>query len=275
MGEGEPAAEPGVSPASLHELRAASIWCEVCGVVTAHRILRGEGRGQVSASLWKGTARCQRCRWTHPFEVPRPSTVEVAEIVSEGARSVRRRTNLPRGRRLQVGSGVPESTEALRIRRIETRSGTSSSEALSEDVVTLWVTRDVGAVVPVSIVEGARTRTFTRAWPPDTPLEVGMRLKVDRSQVEIVGLRAVGRTWRRPGDRFPAREVGLIYARRRAMPPAGRSDWRSGRGIPSSRASSTSRSDRSRSGPGVRTTRTSPRRRTASGGAAVQRRSPS
>ena len=176
---------------------------------------------------------------------------------------------------MQVGTGVPGSPDALRIHRIETRSGTSPSEARAEEVATLWVTRDVGAVVPISIVVGARTRTLKNTWPPETILEVGARLDLEGSEVRIVGLRALGRTWRRFGDRFRAFEVARVYARLTEIPPAGRRDWSRGRAMPSSRTSSASRSERSRSGPGVRTTRTVPRRRTASGGAAVHRLSPS
>jgi len=256
-------------------LLSATLHCDNCGRDTPHRILRIVARKGAAPGELRGIARCRECRWTHPFEVTGPSTVEVAQIVSEGPRSVRTRITLPRFRRVQVGSGVPDAPEPLLVHRIETHDGGSPSEAPAYEIATLWVTRNVGAVVPVSLVEGARTRTFRTTWPPETLLEVGARLKVERSEVLIVGLRAVGRTWRRPGDRFRALEVSRVYARRTEMPPAGRRDWRSGRAIPSSRASSTSRSERSRSGPGVSRTRTVPRRRTASGGAAVHRLSPS
>jgi uncharacterized Zn finger protein len=263
-----PSPEPG-------RLLSATLPCETCGRDTPHRILRLVSRPGAASGDLRGIARCRECRWTHPFEVVGPSSVEVTAVVSEGPRSEPRRASLPRGRRVQVGTGVPGSSDGLRIHRIETRSGRSVPEALAEEVSTLWVTRNVGAVVPVSIVEGARTRTVKNPWPPETLLEVGARIRLDRTDLFIVGLRAHGRTWRRPGDRFPAREVGRVYARRTEIPPAGRRDWSSGRGMPSSRTSSISRSDRSRSGPGVSRTRTVPRRRTASLGAAVHRRSPS
>lgn len=88
--------------------------------------------------------------------------------------------------------------------------------------------------------------------PPDTPIEVGASLQLEERTVTVVGIRAKGSTWRRPGDRFVAGEVMRVYARREAMPPAGRSDWSRSREMPSSRTSSTSMSFRRRSSPGVR-----------------------
>ncbi len=254
---------------------AARLFCENCEKDTPHRILRLVPRKGSRPGELRGVARCRECRWTHPFETVRPATVEVTEIVSEGPRSTRRRVTLRRGARVLVGSGVPGSDEPMLVHRIETRGGTSRPEALAEEISTLWVTPNVGAVVPVSVVEGARTRAVRSTWPPETVLEVGALLNVGTTEVRIVGLRALGRTWRHPGDRFRALEVTRVYGRRTDMPPAGRRDWSADRPIARSRASSTSRSERSRSGPGVRRTRTVPLRRSASGGAAVQRVSPS
>ena len=270
-----PRASPAEPAAGASHLLSATLHCDTCGRETPHRILRIVARKAERPGELRGIARCRECRWTHPFEVTGPETVEVAQIVSEGPRSVRTRIVLPRFRRIQVGSGVPDAPESRIVHRIETRDGGSPSEAPAYEIATLWVTRNVGAVVPVSLVEGARTRTFRTTWPPEADLEVGRRVTVEGASVVIVGLRAVGHTWRRPGDRFRALEVQRIYARRTEIPPAGRRDWSRGRAIPSSRTSSTSRSARSRSSPGVSTTRTVPRRRTAAAGAAVHRLSPS
>jgi len=272
-GNSPPPEEPPVEPTL--RLLSATLRCDNCGKETPHRILRLDPRKLSRSGELRGVARCRECRWTHPFETVRPATVEVTEIVSDGPHSARRRVTLRRGARVLVGSGVPGSDEPMLVHRIETRSGTSRPEATAEEISTLWVTPNVGAVVPVSIVEGARTRAVRSTWPPETLLEVGALLNVGTTEVRIVGLRALGRTWRQPGDRFPAREVTRLYGRRTDIPPAGSRDWRSDRPIPRSRASSTSRSERSRSTPGMRSTRTVPRRRSASGGAAVHRLSPS
>ncbi len=173
-------------------------------------------------------------------------------IVSDGSRSLSERAALPWGRHLQLGSGVPGSHGELLIRKIETQDGSSPSEAASEKVRALWVVRRGAAVVPVSIVEGGRTRTVKNRWAPGAELEVGDRIRVEQSVVEVVALRALGKTFRRPGRKFRAEEVGRVYTRRIEIPPAGRSDWRRGRPIRSSRTRSSSRSARSRSGPGVR-----------------------
>jgi uncharacterized Zn finger protein len=256
-------------------LLAATLFCENCGEATPHRILRLDPRSRLQARRVSGVARCRVCQFTHPFESNPEDRVEVGLVVSTGPRSERALISLPRFRKLQVATGVPDSDRPLTIHRIEDRKGRSLRHALAEDVATLWATHDEGAVVPVSVVEGSRTHTVRKVWPPESLLEVGGRLEVDRSEIRIYALRALGRTWRRPGDRFRALEVSRVYGRRTDSPPAGRRDWRRGRGIPSSRTNSTSRSERSRSGPGMSTTRTVPRRRRASGGAAVQRLSPS
>jgi len=277
MGEHTEEDDPGtarVSP-TASRLLAATLFCENCGEATPHRILRIVTAGKSPAGDLRGVARCRSCRWTHPFEVVRAGGVEVNEIVSEGSRSDRRRVTLPKGQRVQLGSGVPGSPEPLRIHRIETRDGTSPSDALTDAVATLWVTRDVGSVVPVSVVEGARTVPRRLTVPPETLFRVGEEIAVDGRTIVIVALRARGHTWRRLGDEFPGSEVRRIYGRRTEIPPAGRRDWTRGRGTPSSRESSISRSERSRSAPGVRRNRTVPRVRTAVGGATVHRDSPS
>lgn len=254
----------------VDRVQVVRLRCDVCGQETTHRILRVNRPGGDPASGWGGVARCQVCRWTHPFEVSPAARVELVQILSEGPRSERTRLSLPRGRRLQVGSGLPESEEPVTIRRIEDRSGASVSRALTDSVATVWVTRDRGTVVPVSVVEGSLTRGLRVTLPPETVLAVGGEIQVDRGSVRIVALRARGRNWRRSGDRFRALEVSRVYARRTEIPPAGRRAWSRVRGTTSSRASSTSRSARSRSGPGVSRNRAVPRRRTASGGATVQ-----
>jgi len=162
----------------------------------------------------------------------------------------------------------------VRIVRIDDRAGRQVPAAVAEEIATVWVQRDRGAVVPVSIVEGRRTWSIRLTFPPETRLAVGAELRVEESAVQIVALRARGTNWRRPGDEFPAREVQRLYARRTVRPPAGSSPWSRGRGSPSSRESSTSRAGRSGSGPGVSTTRTRPRSPKADVGATIQSVSP-
>jgi len=254
---------------------AATLFCEMCGGSTPHRILRMDPPRRSGGGPVRGTARCRVCQWTHRFESRSPGRVEVARIVSAGRLSERSRIELPAHSHLQVGSRIPGSDEPLLIRRIDTRAGARVKSASTDDVATLWVVRDEGAVVPVSIVEGRFTHATRLVVPPDTLFEVGGSCTADGTPLDIVALRARGTTWRRPGDRFAARDVQRLYGRRTESPPAGRRDWRTERESPRSFASSTSRSPRSRSSPGVRRTRTSPRARTASGGATVHRSSPS
>gem|GEM_PF-155225 len=279
MGAPEPDEGPDVSDsapaARAPRLHAAALWCDNCGAETPHRVLRMDPTRRTGSGPVQGTARCRVCQWTHRFESRPPERVEVAQIVSEGRTSVRSRVELPAHVRIRVGSEVPGSHRPFRVRRIDTRTGERVPEALTDEVETLWVVRDEGAVVPVSIVEGRFTRATRLVVPPETVFEVGGRLKADGTPLDIVALRARGKTWRLPGDAFAAQEVQRIYGRRTDRPPAGNRDWRTGRGRPSSFESSTSRSPRSRSSPGVRRTRTSPRARTAVGGATVHRSSPS
>jgi len=256
-------------------LRFASLPCENCGKVTGHRILRWDRAGSGSRGRLSGIARCQECRWTHPFQQVPATFVEVALVVSEGPRSTRRRLRIPAQRRLEVGSGLPESDAELRIRRLDDRAGDSVPAAPSESVSTIWATVVGPLRVPVSIVERARTRPARWVTDADTEVEIGDAIRVDADSVVVVGIRADGKTWKLAGDRFRAEDVQRLYVRRRAMPPAGSSPWSRVRVRPSSPVSSTSRASRSRSAPGTRTTRTVPRAAIAAGGAAVQSVAPS
>jgi uncharacterized Zn finger protein len=270
-----PAGHPIPARALVPRVFAATLYCEACDRLTSHRILRMDPTRRDGSGSVRGTALCRVCQWTHRFESRPPGRVEVSRIVSVGETSERSRIELPAHVRVQVGSGIPGSDEPFRIQRIDTRDGLRVHEASTNEVATLWVVRDVGAIVPVSIVEGRLTRTARLIVPRETPYEVGGRVTVEGVRLSIVALRAKGRTWRRPGDAFVAGEVQRIYGRRVESPPAGRRDWSIGRGRPRSLESSTSRSPRSRSSPGARRTRTSPRARTAEGGATVHRSSPS
>lgn len=268
--EGSPA-----SPLAVEGIHAARLRCDTCGRVTVHRIVHWDARSRRSARVRSGLARCRECGGTRPFEVRAEPSTEIDLIESRGAVSERRRMALPSARRIAVGSTLPGIYPPLTVRRIVRPKGDSVPEARLGEVETVWAVPADELGVRVSIVDGARTRPARWVVPPGETIAVGGRGEVDGVPFEVVALRARGRTWRFPETRFSAREVQRVYARRTVSPPAGRRDWRRGRGIPSSRTSSTSRSDRSRSSPGVNKNRASPRRRTASGGAAVQRTSPS
>lgn len=256
-------------------LQSVSLPCENCGQTTAHRVLRWDPRTTRSRTQLSGVARCQVCRWTHPFVQRAPATFEIAVVVSEGPRSTRQRLRVPAHRRIQVGSGLPGGHGELEIHRIDRRDGESVASALTNETATVWATRTDATAVPVSIVD--RDRTVAARWvvSPATEVAVGETVEVDGLPLVVVGVRARGHTWKQAGDRFPARDVQRLYGRRREMPPAGRSDWRRVRLRPSSDASSASSASRSRSGPGTRTARTVPRTATAVVGAAVHILSPS
>ena len=254
---------------------AASLYCENCGRTTVHRILRWDRRSVPGSARTSGIARCRTCDWTHPFDIARASEVEVPTIVSRRSESVWEVLSLRPHTSLVVGETFASPDGPLRIHRIDLRTGESSDRAAARDVATLWVTRDEGLSVPVSIIEGARTRSTRWSVDPGALVSVDEEIVVDGLRLLVTALRARGHTWRRPGDQFRAEQLQRVYGRRIASPPAGRRDWRSVRERPRSRTSSFSRTSRSRSGPGVRTTRTVPRARSAAGGATHQRDSPS
>lgn len=256
-------------------LLAATLECANCGRPTSHRILRWDRKGFPNGRRTSGISKCRVCGWTHPFDLVRANDIEIERIVSTGSVSSREKIRLAPGDTLVVGQRCPGADPPLRIRRIDLCAGGSALEAQAIDVATLWVVPDAPPSVPVSILEGARTRT-TR-WQPDPQLvvEVGGQVLLEEVLLRVTALRARGRTWRRPGDRFRAAEVQRVYGRRMMSPPAGRRAWSRGRESPSSRTSSFSRSARSRSGPGVRRYRTVPRTRNADGGATVHSDSPS
>ena len=249
-------------------LHASSLWCDTCGRSTPHRILhltREAGRSTAgSPRAVHGVARCRTCQTVHPFSTQPPGRdVEVAEVLSVGARSTRRNIRLPRGRRLQVGSGVPDSDLPVVVRAIDRHDGRRVPTARAEEIATVWAERERPPAVAVSVIEGRRTVTTTLPVSGDPVFTVGQPLRIQGVPLRVQMLRARGENWRRPGDAFRASEIQRLYARRTFTPPAGRRDWRAERERPVARASSISRSGRSRSSPGVRRKRTEPRARSA------------
>ena len=254
-------------------LASAALYCERCGRVTIHRIFRVRRGGAAAGKGFSGVARCRECRWTHPFESVPAGAAKVDLILSDGRESVRQSLTLPPDAEIAVGAPVPEFRERTLVRRIDLTGGRSVPRTRASSAATVWAVRDFGAVVKVSLIEGARTRTDRMVVDPGRRYEVGAPIRIGRADLTIVALRARGHTWRKVGDSFAAGEVDRLYARRTVRPPAGRSDWSSDRDTPRSRARATSASARSRSSPGTTRHRTSPRTRTADSGAAVHRSS--
>ena len=152
---------------------------------------------------------------------------------------------LPSDLELRLGGQVPGAAEDLEIRALDTIDGRRVPRAAAGSIATVWASIKGEPTVPVSIIWGARTRSVQIPLAPDEELSVGDALEADRIALTIVALRSRGRTYRRVGDRFRAAEIERVYGRRMDRPPLGRSAWSRDRGTESSRASSTSRSDRS------------------------------
>ena len=249
-------AAPGDRPTGPSGVHAARLRCDNCGRISVHRILRWDPRSQSPGRRWNGVARCRECGWTHPFEVAPPLEREFDLIISRGARSERRRVRLPAGTKLAVGERVPGQHPPLEIRKIAGRGGGARTEATVSAVASVWVVPSLEHRLAVSVVDGGHTQSFRWVVNPEAVVVVGESFRTDEGRVWVVAVRARGRSWRRPGDRFAAREVQRLYGRRTESPPAGRSDWSNVRGIPRSRQSSTSRSARRRSSPGLSRKRT-------------------
>jgi uncharacterized Zn finger protein len=255
-------------------IASATLFCENCGRTTPHRVLRLDRASRGPGAAIRGVARCRECRLTHPFESVPVVEVERDVIVSSGSRSKPQKVRVPRFAHLQVGNAVPGTSDPLTIRRLEDSAGRSVRGGDAREIATIWAVRDEGAVVRVSILEGAVTRASVVRLPHGTVLEVGEALVVDGRPYGITALRADGKTWRRPGDRFRGDEVVRAYVRRTAIPPAGRRDWSRSRVSSSSDARAASTPPRSRSSPGTSVARRVPRARSADGGADDQSRSP-
>jgi uncharacterized Zn finger protein len=230
-------------------VHAATIFCEVCGEETPHRVVHLD---PAQRRVVSGLARCRTCRTTHPFRVEPPPEHALFEIVSDGELSTRTLRSVPALEQLTLGERFPGRDPPAVIHKIDRLDGRPARSAVARDVRTVWLTLDVGAVVKVSMVDGRRTTATRLTLPPDTMLAVGGPITIDGRTWHISALRARGRTWRHEEDQFAAMYVERLYARRYAIPPEGSNDWSRSRERPLSRTSSTSRSARSRSGPGVR-----------------------
>jgi len=272
-GTGETPETAGPRPAT--GLHAAEIYCDVCGRTTPHRILRVEGGALPgSGGTLQGTARCRECRVVHTFRAEPARSVTVRLVISDGPRSVASTAEIPPGRVLRVGANLPDSDPPRRVLRLDTPRGVRVPEAPVESIATVWVSAGTGLWVPVSIVEGRRTRAARVTAGLDQMFEIGTPLEVEGRSYVIAAMRADGATWHDLGRAFPGRALQRLYVRRTETPPAGRSDWRSERETPRDRASSTSTWGRSRSSPGPTRPRSRPRARRASGGATDHRVSP-
>ncbi|MGI0131386.1 MAG: HVO_0476 family zinc finger protein, partial [Thermoplasmata archaeon] len=191
-------------------LGRALLRCEVCAKETDHRILRVRGSG---AEL-TGVARCAVCRTTRPFQLRSPSRVEVASILSDGGRSVRRRLSLPESLELGVGGSAPGAEPDLEIRRLDLPGGRQVSVARAREVETIWLKRRHSGVVRLSLIDGRRTVPLQLLCPPRSVFEVGTFLRVGNERVRVHAIRARGQTWEEPGARFTPAEVDRLYVRR-------------------------------------------------------------
>jgi len=251
--------EMGEAPTAA-ALGSAVLYCENCGRETPHRILRlGRSAGGRASRAVAGVARCRECRWTHPFLSAPRAHVTVEAVVSLGSNSVRREVDLPPSERLRVGDRLPGVAPPATVRRLDLHDGGTPTEADAREVHTAWAVQEGPHLLRIAVLQGSRSTTERLAAVQGLQLGIGQELRLPAGPVTIVALRARGHTWRRPGDGFPAEEVDVVYARRTVRPPAGRSGWSRARPTPRSRASSTSRAERSRSSPGLRRNRTVPR----------------
>jgi uncharacterized Zn finger protein len=262
-------ASPQARARSVH---AAEVFCDTCGEPTEHRILRVDP-ASASGAL-QGVARCRVCRTTHPFRVRPAPAVDVAVVRSDGPRSAPMRVRIPRSAVLRIGDELPGAAERLRIVRLDRPNGSAARSAGPAEIATAWVSPWFAGRIPVSIVEGRRTRSLPVEFDPAGSLGVGRPVEVEGRPYVVSALRARGHTWRHEGDAFATAEVTRLYVRRAEMPPAGNRAWSRDLGSSRDWDSSTSTSARRRSSPGVTTARTRPRARSADGGATDQSDSP-
>ena len=255
-------------------LGSASIFCDVCAETTPHRILDLDRRRPGPSASVSGLARCRRCRFTHRFADLPPKLPVLRVIDSDGPRSASRRVPWTGAPIVAIGDRWTEADRTVVVRRIERRSGDSPQSANVADIATLWVSSGSDPSVPLSIIVGRHTSSARLPTEPDRLFGIGDQIDWPGGPLTVTAFRARARTWSRAGDRFPAREIERLYARRATTPPAGKSDWSSDRSIPSSRASSTSTRERSRSSPGASRYRRTPRVRSARGGATDHRSRP-
>ncbi len=240
---------------STSAIHAVTLFCETCAGPTEHRVLRWSPAkgGSAGAGRAEGLARCRVCHLTRPFLWEGPARRDVAVVLSDGGRSRPERWPLPASERIAVGEERPSPDgSAWRVVRIDRSDGTRVSSARPEETGTVWLAPARAGTLPVSVLEGRRTRSVRWTPPDGTELAVGGSFELDGDTLRIVGLRARGATWKVPGDRFAAPEVARIYARRNVRPPEGSRGWSRARESPSSFASALSRSARSRSSPGPR-----------------------
>ncbi len=206
--------------------------CPTCGETLRHRVLhvkegaaRSEARGN-SRSPLEGIARCAICHTSHPFVLQPKTLCPVSVIVSEGPESVRTDVDLPEDRLLELDGTLRVNGRPVRISRIEGPMARNLPRARPSQVVALWTVPTDELHLPLSVVEGSRTRPLHIMARGDQEIRVGdvLHLEAEGESVEITGVRGRGRTFQDLGDALPAREVQRIYARSARRPPGGRRD---------------------------------------------------
>ncbi len=244
---------------AVGRIHAATLFCELCARSTEHRILRLDPRPRESRSVaLSGIARCRECGTTHRFANTASRLVSLREVVSERDRSTYRTVELPGNTTLTVGQTRPLSSPPVIVRRIDLATGLQADTSRAVEATTVWVVPEGEPRVRLSLIEGARTRSEFLPMGPEEQVVLGQVLQAHGSEWVVTALRTKGRTWRQGTAVFPVSELERVYARRAEIPPAGRRPWSRSRGKPNSRESSTSRTARSRSSPGVRRKRTTP-----------------
>lgn len=216
-------AEGSAPPEERRSLRLGKVVleCETCGEVTSHRILHLDRTGPASR-VFSGVAKCTVCQSTHPFrQEERPQrTVGVRVVVSDGSRSVIERIELARGQPLDQGMPIALPGGAATIRRIDARAKGVPRPFLAETVATLWAIRDTALRVPVSLIEGARTRGILAPASPEAEFEVGAPFLFEGGQYRIHAIRARGRNHESPGVRFRGSQIQRLYVHRDGEPPS-------------------------------------------------------
>jgi len=183
--------------------------CEDCGVVGAHRVLRGRvgGRDEV---VFDGVVKCVACGRVRHVVTREPRPLLISVIVSTGSRSSRTTVEVGPEEILRVGGELDLPEGRVRITAIES-ADRRVPEAAAAAVQAVWAVKLGKVRVPVSVTLGSRTTSRQVLAAPDEEFLVGDIIELESTKAVIHSIRTRRRTLRTGAA--PAADIVRVYGR--------------------------------------------------------------
>lgn len=183
-------------------------FCAACGEETEHEVI-AHGRNPL--------ARCLACGSVHAVDpANEKKTIGVKAIVSAEGSSRVCLVEMEEGEPCRVGdhfvAGCGDDYIGVEVTAIE-RGGSRVTNAISNEITTLWTRKVEEVAVRVAIHLGRTTSSLKIVVPGDEPFVVGEIYKAGQRRIRVSRIKVRGGTvLRREGAKAAAREIRRIFA---------------------------------------------------------------